>query len=161
MLNIILVQILKVAQELAELVSDICDASKASESICRNNIIILKLLAEEVFEFAQEYMTRAKMQHLKNSISSEFSSVFELCLLVLTNTNNSLLKPTPDTLLQLDSTLLHVGERGVSLPRLPLHGRHAQVTARIADISNSLAGKLYRESPTSSHVHTNHSTTLR
>ena len=64
-------------------------------------MIILKLLSEEVFEFAQGHMTRAKMQHLKNSMSSEFSNVFELCLFVLTNTNNApLLKSTLETLLR-------------------------------------------------------------
>ena len=83
------------------IIVDICGASKASESLCRNNMIILKLLSEEVFEFAQGHMTRAKMQHLKNSMSSEFSNVFELCLFVLTNTNNApLLKSTLETLLR-------------------------------------------------------------
>ena len=63
--------------------SEICGASKTSESLCKNNMIILKLLSEEVFEFSQGQMTQAKIQHLKSSMSKEFSSVFELCMFVL------------------------------------------------------------------------------
>ena len=62
---------------------DICGASKTSESLCKNNMIILKLLSEEVFEFSTDQMTKAKIQHLKKSMSSEFSNVFELCMFVL------------------------------------------------------------------------------
>ena len=65
------------------LILDICGASKTSESLCKNNMIILKLLSEEVFEFSTDQMTKAKIQHLKKSMSSEFSNVFELCMFVL------------------------------------------------------------------------------
>ena len=65
------------------LILDICGASKTSESLSKNNMIILKLLSEEVFEFSTDQMTKAKIQHLKKSMSSEFSNVFELCMFVL------------------------------------------------------------------------------
>jgi len=102
-LNMILVQILK--QEWPKnwptFISDICGASKTSESLCKNNMIILKLLSEEVFEFSTDQMTRAKVQHLKKSMSSEFSNVFELCMFVLNNTSTApLLTATLETLLR-------------------------------------------------------------
>lgn len=46
-------------------------------------MVILKLLSEEVFDYSQGQMTQAKIQHLKKSMSSEFSNVFELCMFVL------------------------------------------------------------------------------
>lgn len=102
-LNMILVQILK--QEWPKnwptFISDICGASRTSESLCKNNMVILKLLSEEVFDYSQGQMTQGKIQHLKKSMSSEFSNVFELCMYVLQNTQNtSLLSATLDTLLR-------------------------------------------------------------
>ena len=100
-LNMILVQILKqewpknwptfISGELCQmskmcLISmflDICGASRTSESLCKNNMVILKLLSEEVFDYSQGQMTQGKIQHLKKSMSSEFSNVFELCMYVL------------------------------------------------------------------------------
>ena len=49
-------------------------------------MVILKLLSEEVFDYSQGQMTQAKIQHLKKSMSSEFSNVFELCMFVLVRT---------------------------------------------------------------------------
>ncbi len=46
-------------------------------------MVILKLLSEEVFDYSAGQMTQAKIQHLKKSMSTEFSQVFELCMFVL------------------------------------------------------------------------------
>jgi len=102
-LNMILVQVLKQEwpQNWPSFISDICGASKSSESLCTNNMVILKLLSEEVFDYSAGQMTQAKIQHLKKSMSTEFSQVFELCMFVLNNTSNaSLLGATLNTLLR-------------------------------------------------------------
>ncbi|XP_071961945.1 exportin-1-like [Antedon mediterranea] len=102
-LNMILVQIVK--QEWPKnwptFISDIVGASKTNESLCQNNMIILKLLSEEVFDFSSGQMTQAKAKHLKDSMCNEFSQVFQLCQLVLDNSQNApLVGSTLETLLK-------------------------------------------------------------
>ncbi|MGH0137240.1 UNVERIFIED_CONTAM: hypothetical protein FKN15_063070 [Acipenser sinensis] len=84
-LNMILVQILK--QEWPKhwptFISDIVGASRTSESLCQNNMIILKLLSEEVFDFSSGQMTQVKAKHLKDSMCNEFSQIFQLCQFVM------------------------------------------------------------------------------
>ncbi|KAA8593140.1 hypothetical protein FQN60_018595 [Etheostoma spectabile] len=67
-LNMILVQILK--QEWPKhwptFISDIVGASRTSESLCQNNMIILKLLSEEVFDFSSGQMTQHVQRVLPN-----------------------------------------------------------------------------------------------
>ena len=46
-------------------IPDIIGASKTNESLCQNNMIILKLLSEEVFDFSSGQMTQTKAKHLK------------------------------------------------------------------------------------------------
>lgn len=77
-------------------IPDIVGASKTNESLCQNNMIILKLLSEEVFDFSTGQMTQTKTKHLKDTMCSEFSQIFQLCQFVLVSgrvclrTNNSL-----------------------------------------------------------------------
>jgi len=101
-LNMILVQILK--QEWPKnwptFISDIVGASRTNESLCQNNMIILQLLSEEVFDFSQDQMTQVKAKHLKDSMCNEFSDVFQLCQFVMDNSQNApLVKATLNTLL--------------------------------------------------------------
>ncbi|MEQ2173958.1 hypothetical protein GOODEAATRI_002924 [Goodea atripinnis] len=44
-------------------ISDIVGASRTSESLCQNNMIILKLLSEEVFDFSSGQMTQENSQN--------------------------------------------------------------------------------------------------
>lgn len=39
--------------------------------------------SEEVFDFSSGQMTQAKAKHLKDSMCSEFSSIFQLCQFVM------------------------------------------------------------------------------
>mmetsp|Transcript_26954 Transcript_26954/g.80810 ORF Transcript_26954/g.80810 Transcript_26954/m.80810 type:complete len:741 (-) Transcript_26954:1129-3351(-) len=80
-------------------ISDVVGASKSSESLCENNMRILTLLSDEVFE-NPERMTEAKATRLKESMAEEFGKVFELCLFVLTESE------CPSLLLETLSTLL-------------------------------------------------------
>ena len=59
-------------------------------------MVILKLLSEEVFDYSQGQMTQAKIQHLKKSMSSEFSNVFELCMFVLVRKSLKVFDPITD-----------------------------------------------------------------
>ncbi|KAI6658071.1 Exportin-1-like isoform X2 [Oopsacas minuta] len=102
-LNVILVQIVK--QEWPKnwptFISDIVGASRTNESLCQNNMIILKLLSEEVFDFSSGQMTQAKSRHLKESMCSEFSEIFNLCVYVMDNSSSfGLVEATLQTLLK-------------------------------------------------------------
>ncbi|CAK8692305.1 exportin-1-like [Clavelina lepadiformis] len=101
-LNMILVQILKQdwPKNWPSFISDIVGASRTNESLCQNNMIILKLLSEEVFDFSQDQMTQVKAKHLKDSMCNEFSDIFQLCQFVMNNSQNApLVNATLSTLL--------------------------------------------------------------
>ena len=62
---------------------------------------ILRLLSEEVFEYSAEQMTSSKAKNLKNTMTTEFASIFGLCSEVLNTANQtSLIKATLETLLR-------------------------------------------------------------
>lgn len=102
-LNMILVQILKREwpKNWETFISDIVGASKTNESLCKNNIIILKNLSEEVFDFSTGQITQTKAKHLKDTMCSEFSQIFQLCFFVLESSMNApLIQVTLETLLR-------------------------------------------------------------
>lgn len=102
-LNMILVQILKQEwpHNWPSFIPEIISASNNNLSLCENNMVILKLLSEEIFDFSAESMTTAKTKNLKNSMCGQFGEVYELCHMVLgTATKASLIKATLDTLLR-------------------------------------------------------------
>mmetsp|Transcript_13459 Transcript_13459/g.38211 ORF Transcript_13459/g.38211 Transcript_13459/m.38211 type:complete len:1071 (+) Transcript_13459:123-3335(+) len=84
-LNLILVQILKHEwpSKWTSFIPDIVAASKTSETLCENSMVILKLLSEEVFDYSRGELTQAKIKELKNSLNNEFRLIHELCLFVL------------------------------------------------------------------------------
>ena len=98
-LNLILIQIVKKEwpKNWPSFISDIVGASKSNESLCKNNLIILKLLSEEVFDYSLGQMTQTKAKHLKDSMCQEFSSIFQLCEFVM---NNSMKIPLIEATLQ-------------------------------------------------------------
>eukprot|EP01134_Creolimax_fragrantissima_P004030 CFRG4030T1 len=101
-LNMILVQIVKQEwpHSWPSFIPDIVGSSKTSESLCENNMAILKLLSEEVFQYSDGKMTVAKARQLKDSMNSQFGMIFELCMFVFENTDSTaLVKSTLDTLL--------------------------------------------------------------
>ncbi|XP_044732330.1 exportin-1 [Chrysoperla carnea] len=101
-MNIILVQILKREwpKNWETFTSDIVGASKTNESLCQNNMIILKLLSEEVFDYSSGQITQAKAKYLKDTMCKQFSEIFQLCLYVLENSQNApLVAATLDTFL--------------------------------------------------------------
>ncbi|XP_014099423.1 exportin-1 [Bactrocera oleae] len=102
-LNLILVQILKREwpRNWETFISDIVGASKTNESLCKNNMVILKNLSEEVFDFSAGQITQMKAKHLKDTMCSEFSQIFQLCSFVLESSMNApLIQVTLETLLR-------------------------------------------------------------
>jgi hypothetical protein len=77
------------------------ESSKTNLSLCENNMVILKLLSEEIFDFSAEQMTQTKIKNLKNQMCGEFSEIFKLCSEVLEEAQkSSLIKATLETLLR-------------------------------------------------------------
>ncbi|SGY39697.1 BQ5605_C003g02266 [Microbotryum silenes-dioicae] len=113
-LNLILVQILKQEwpHKWPTFISEIVSSSQSNLTICENNMVILKLLSEEIFEFSAEQMTTAKTKALKAQIHlkfaemaasqcQEFSEVFSLCVEVLEKADKaSLIKATLEAMLR-------------------------------------------------------------
>eukprot|EP00316_Scyphosphaera_apsteinii_P022949 CAMPEP_0119314430 /NCGR_PEP_ID=MMETSP1333-20130426/32697_1 /TAXON_ID=418940 /ORGANISM="Scyphosphaera apsteinii, Strain RCC1455" /LENGTH=1099 /DNA_ID=CAMNT_0007319535 /DNA_START=148 /DNA_END=3447 /DNA_ORIENTATION=+ len=102
-LNVILVQIVKQEwpHNWPSFISDIVHSSKTNETLCENNMSILKLLSEEVFDFSRDEMTSAKAKKLKESFNADFSLIFQLCEYILANSSKqSLLIMTFQTLLK-------------------------------------------------------------
>ena len=64
-------------------ITDIVGSSKANEALSYNNMHILALLSEEVFDFSAGKLTQAKAKHLKDTMCSEFSQIFQLCQFVM------------------------------------------------------------------------------
>ncbi|KAI9844873.1 MAG: Karyopherin transporter, partial [Thelocarpon superellum] len=102
-LNLVLVSILK--QEWPHnwptFINEIISSCHTSLSICENNMAILRLLSEEVFDYSAEQMTSAKTKNLKTTMCAEFSAIYKLCSEVLNDANQaSLIKATLETLLR-------------------------------------------------------------
>ena len=102
-LNLTLVSILKQEwpQNWPTFINEIISSCHSSLSICENNMAILRLLSEEVFDYSADQMTSTKTKNLKQVMCAEFSSIFQLCSEVLTTANqSSLIKATLETLLK-------------------------------------------------------------
>eukprot|EP00051_Salpingoeca_urceolata_P013954 m.176775 g.176775 ORF g.176775 m.176775 type:complete len:1074 (+) comp17952_c4_seq1:181-3402(+) len=101
-LNMVLIEIVKHEwpHKWTSFITDIVGSSKTSESLCQNNLEILSILSEEIFDFSKGRMTQVKAQHLKDSMCSEFAAVFELCQFVMQrSTTPSLITACLKTLL--------------------------------------------------------------
>lgn len=102
-LNLVLISVLK--QEWPHnwptFINEIIQACHSSLSVCENNMIILRLLSEEVFDYSAEQMTSTKTRSLKTTMCNEFSQIFQLCQEILnTATQPSLVLATLETLLR-------------------------------------------------------------
>lgn len=82
-------------------ITELVESSKTNLSLCENNMVILRLLSEEVFDYSAEQMTQTKIKNLKNQMCGEFSEIFKLCSEVLEEAQKtSLIKATLETLLR-------------------------------------------------------------
>lgn len=100
-LNLTLVQVLKQEwpHNWPSFIPDLVGSSKTSEALCENNMQILKLLSEEVFDFSRDQMVTEKVKKMKESLNGEFASIYQLCEFILQHSQRpSLLKVTLQTL---------------------------------------------------------------
>jgi len=96
-MNLVLVGILKHDWPFSwpSFIPDLVGASKTSEVLCENNVTILRLLSEEVFDFSKESMTAARAETLKSSLKTEFQQIFDLLMFILeASTRKSLVVAT-------------------------------------------------------------------
>eukprot|EP00566_Odontella_aurita_P002334 CAMPEP_0113600474 /NCGR_PEP_ID=MMETSP0015_2-20120614/42722_1 /TAXON_ID=2838 /ORGANISM="Odontella" /LENGTH=1086 /DNA_ID=CAMNT_0000508725 /DNA_START=303 /DNA_END=3563 /DNA_ORIENTATION=- /assembly_acc=CAM_ASM_000160 len=100
-LNLTLVQILKQEwpHNWPSFIPDLVGSSKTSEVLCENNMQILKLLSEEVFDFSRDQMVTEKVKMMKESLNNEFAQIYHLCEFILEHSQRpSLLRVTLQTL---------------------------------------------------------------
>ena len=100
-MNHCLVQVLKHEwpKQWPSFIPEIINVSKTSESICENNVHILKLLSEEVFDFSEDQMTTEKTMKMKERMVVEFKNIFTLLTTILDKSKRqSLLSVTLKTL---------------------------------------------------------------
>ncbi|KAL0087845.1 nuclear export factor CRM1 [Phycomyces blakesleeanus] len=102
-LNMVLVQVLKQEwpRNWPSFIPEIVESSKTNLSLCENNMAILKLLSEEIFDYSAEQMTQLKTSNLRSQMCGEFAGIFQLCKEVLDKANKpSLILATLETLLR-------------------------------------------------------------
>ncbi|KEG01142.1 exportin-1, putative [Plasmodium vinckei vinckei] len=82
-------------------IPDIVNSAKLNQNVCENNMKLLNMLSEEVFEFGNETLVQKKKEKLRNEYASQFQKVYDLCLYILEanicnkrSTNSSLIKQT-------------------------------------------------------------------
>lgn len=66
-----------------DFIPEICQASKTHQSLCENTMSILKLLSEEIFDFSKNELSSKQANDLKENMTEEFASIYELCVFVL------------------------------------------------------------------------------
>lgn len=102
-LNMVLVQIVKQEwpHNWPNFVPELVAASKTSQSLCANNMQILKLLSEEIFDYSGGQMTSVKMKEMKKNLNHQFTYIYQLCDYVFEHSNDPvLLLSTLQTLLR-------------------------------------------------------------
>lgn len=82
-------------------IPDIVDSAKLNQNVCENNMKLLNMLSEEVFEFGNETLVKKKKEKLRKEYADAFQKVFDLCLYIIEaniyskkNTSVSLIKQT-------------------------------------------------------------------
>ena len=100
-LNGVLVEIVKRdwPQKWPNFIPEILESSDSSETLCENNMRILTMLSEDVFDFSEDSMLAHRVKELKGALNEQFIQIFKLCDAVLGKTQRpSLLVQTLDTL---------------------------------------------------------------
>ncbi|CCD23976.1 uncharacterized protein NDAI_0C03160 [Naumovozyma dairenensis CBS 421] len=60
--------------------------SSQTLEVCQNNVYILRLLSEEIFDLAPKRITQAKLLHLKEAISNQVDQIFQYFISILEST---------------------------------------------------------------------------
>ena len=69
-------------------ISELCNSSKSNPNLCENNMKLLILLSEEINIFWRSSLTTKKAYELREKMSKEFIEVFNLCQLIINNSNS-------------------------------------------------------------------------
>lgn len=79
--NSILVEIIKKEwnNSWSNAISDIVQSSYQSQDICENNLLILKELSEDIFDFSKNSIVANQVNQLKDNFGREFASVYNVC----------------------------------------------------------------------------------
>ncbi|KAH7829614.1 putative exportin-1 [Monocercomonoides exilis] len=102
-LNITLISIVKHewTSTWTSFVDDLCQSSPTNETLCENNLVLLRLLSEEIFDYGKETIVSKRRQELKEQYNTNFTQVFQLCMNVLrqaSKVNDALVVTTLHTL---------------------------------------------------------------
>ncbi|KAF4664086.1 Exportin-1 [Perkinsus olseni] len=86
-------------------IPDLCTSAKSSQNLCENNLKILQMLSEEVFDFGPETMTSSRVLKMKQTMSAQFACIFDLCMFLFksyvadkSSVREALIKTTLNTL---------------------------------------------------------------
>lgn len=60
-------------------IKDIVQSSYQSQDICENNLLILKELSQDIFDFSKNSIVKAEVVQLKTNFGNEFMAVYEVC----------------------------------------------------------------------------------
>ncbi|EAN96875.1 exportin 1, putative [Trypanosoma cruzi] len=71
---------------------DICSSAGPNEPLIENNLNLLRLLGEEIFEFAEKTLTSRWIKRKKEALKNDFCLILQLCLSVLGTSDLALLK---------------------------------------------------------------------
>eukprot|EP00357_Protocruzia_adherens_P031388 CAMPEP_0115046264 /NCGR_PEP_ID=MMETSP0216-20121206/48648_1 /TAXON_ID=223996 /ORGANISM="Protocruzia adherens, Strain Boccale" /LENGTH=1097 /DNA_ID=CAMNT_0002429317 /DNA_START=4965 /DNA_END=8258 /DNA_ORIENTATION=- len=64
-------------------IPELCGSSRTNQSLCENNMTILRMLSEEIFDFSKSEMTSEKTRELKQTMTEQFSEIYSLCKFIL------------------------------------------------------------------------------
>ncbi|RNF11538.1 putative exportin 1 [Trypanosoma rangeli] len=73
-------------------IQDICTSAGPTEPLIENNLNLLRLVGEDIFEFGEKTLTSRWIKRKKEALKSDFRLIFRLCLSVLGTGDQALLK---------------------------------------------------------------------
>ncbi|CAD8058197.1 unnamed protein product [Paramecium primaurelia] len=105
-INMIIIQILKHEWKTTwvSFIPEICELSKTDQNLCENNLKLLRLLSQEIFDYSKNQLTTNQIVELKSNLHKEFQLIFELCFFLVQtfvekqNIKITLIKQTLETL---------------------------------------------------------------
>ncbi|KAK1443825.1 armadillo-like helical protein [Babesia gibsoni] len=70
-------------------IPEICRASQVSQNLCENNMRLLNMLSEELFDFGEDHMQSRTFQRLTSRMTADFREIFDVCIFVLHSAINN------------------------------------------------------------------------
>ncbi|KAH8603427.1 Importin beta N terminal domain [Trypanosoma vivax] len=73
-------------------IQDICSSAGPTEPLVENNLNLLRIIGEDIFEFSEKTLTSRWIKRKKEALKSDFQLILGLCLSVLGTSDEVLLK---------------------------------------------------------------------